>query len=270
MKELTLQDLKDIEFDLLKRFHTFCMEHDITYFLAYGTLLGAIRYKGFIPWDDDVDVLVPREDYNKLLTLFEDSEQYRLFAFERNPKFDFPFAKLCDMSTYKEEFNVKNTLKLGVDIDIFPLDHWDDDLDKAKQEATRISKLMSQLRLLKLTKSTIVNPLKRLVMNGVRVFYQMLGSKHFLEKIFKESIKEEQNNSRYVGAKTWCVYGERGIIPAEAFAQAIDIEFEGEVFPAPVGYDTYLTCLYGDYLPEPPKEKQKTHHTFKAYRLDHE
>lgn len=71
-----------------------------------------------------------------------------------------------------------------------------------------------------------------------------------------------------MGVKTWYSYGERDIIPAEVFADTIEIEFEGQMFPAPIGYDTYLTCLYGDYLPEPPKEKQKTHHNFKAYRLD--
>lgn len=270
MKELSLQELKDIELNLLKRFHAFCVENDITYFLAYGTLLGAIRYKGFIPWDDDVDVLVPREDYNKLLKLFQDTEQYRLFAFERNPKYRFPFAKLCDMSTRKEEFNTNNGVALGVDIDIFPLDHFDDDLDKANEEARYMRKLMSQLILTKSKKSTIVNPLKRFVMNGVRTSYKMLGHGHFIRKIDKAACKSEQKDSRYIGGKAWCVYGERGVIPAEAFAKAIDIEFEGETFPAPVGYDTYLTCLYGNYLPEPPKEKQKTHHNFVAYRLNDE
>lgn len=270
MKELSLQELKEIELDLLKVFHSFCVENDIKYFLAYGTLLGAIRYKGFIPWDDDVDVLVPREDYNKLITLFKDSNQYRLFAFERNKNYRFPFAKLCDMSTRKEEFNSDNGVELGVDIDIFSLDYFDDDLDKAKQEAKRIRKMMSWLMLTKSHRSTIVNPLKRFVMNGVRAFCKMLGSGHYIKKIFKASWREEQKGSRHIGAKTWCVYGERGIIPAEAFAETIEIEFEGEKFPAPKGYDTYLTCLYGDYLPEPPKEKQKTHHNFKAYRVDHE
>ena len=99
------------------------------------------------------------------------------------------------------------------------------------------------------------------------MFCKMRGAEYFLDKIQKETCKEGQKGNAYVGAKSWCVYGERGIIPAEAFAESVDIEFEGQMFPAPIGYDTYLTCLYGDYLPEPPKEKQKTHHSFKAYKL---
>lgn len=90
MKELTLQELKEIEFDMLKMFDAFCKENNIRYFLAYGTLLGAIRYKKFIPWDDDVDVLVPREDYDRLLHLFQDNEKYRLYAFEKNENYLFP------------------------------------------------------------------------------------------------------------------------------------------------------------------------------------
>lgn len=70
-----------------------------------------------------------------------------------------------------------------------------------------------------------------------------------------------------MGAKAWCIYGRRGIIPAEAFEEVIELEFEGEKFYAPKGYDAYLTCLYGDYLPEPPPEKRKSHHFFTAYRL---
>jgi lipopolysaccharide cholinephosphotransferase len=99
------------------------------------------------------------------------------------------------------------------------------------------------------------------------ILCKMLGSKYFINRINKLSIRPEQNESRYIGTKSWCVYGERNIIPARAFAGSVEIEFEGEMFPAPVGYDEYLTCLYGDYLPEPPKEKQKTHHAFKAYRI---
>ena len=98
MNELTLDELKGIEFDILKHFDAFCKEHNIRYYLAYGTLLGAIRYKKFIPWDDDVDVLVPREDYERLLKIYKDNAQYKLYAFEKDGKFNCPYAKLCDLS----------------------------------------------------------------------------------------------------------------------------------------------------------------------------
>jgi lipopolysaccharide cholinephosphotransferase len=267
MKELTLQELKEIEFDILKVFDDFCKENNIRYFLAYGTLLGAIRYKKFIPWDDDVDLLIPREDYDRMITLFKDTERYRLFAFEKDPEYLYPFAKLCDMTTRKDEFGYENGIALGVDIDLFPLDAWDDDLEKAIIEAKRINKLMFYLGLSKLKKADSANPIKRAVKRMLMAWCKLLGSKHFLRKIQKETCKEWQKGNAYVGAKSWCVYGERGIIPAEAFADSVDIEFEGRMFPAPVGYDKYLTCLYGNYLPEPPKEKQKTHHSFKAYKL---
>lgn len=267
MKELSLQELKDIEFDMLKMFDAFCRKNGITYYLAYGTLLGAIRYKGFIPWDDDVDVLVPRADYNRLLNLFQDDETYRLFAFEKDDNYLYPFAKICNMTTRKVESGYDNGVELGVDIDIFPLDAWDDDLEKAKKEARYIKKNMFYLGLTKLKKPDSHNPLKRFAKGIVMAFCKMLGSRYYIKKILRATCKEGQEGNNYKGCKAWCVYGERGINPAEAFAEAIEIEFEGEKFFAPVGYDAYLTCLYGDYLPEPPKEKQKTHHTFKAYRL---
>ena len=114
-EELTLQELKNIEFDLLKEFDAFCRQNQIRYFLAYGTLLGAVRYKGFIPWDDDVDVLVPREDYDKMIKIYKDSDRYRLYSTERNPKFGYPFSKLCDMTTKKEEENINNGIEQGVE-----------------------------------------------------------------------------------------------------------------------------------------------------------
>ncbi len=267
MEELSLQELKDIELNLLKVFHSFCVENNITYFLANGSLLGAIRYKGFIPWDDDVDVLVPRDDYNRFISLFQDSEEYKLYSFPKNKKFGFPFAKLCDNATYKEETNLFHGVTLGVNIDIFPLDNWDDDFEKAKKEVAYISKYMQGLEFAKLQKAVSVNIIKQLYVGAKMAFCKMLGRGYFISKILRISCKKEQKGSRYCGCKAWCIYGEREIIPAEAFSKAIEIDFEGGKFFAPVGYDTYLTKLYGDYLPEPPPEKQKTHHCFKAYRL---
>ena len=267
MEKLSLQELKKIELEMLKTLHSFCVENNIKYYLSHGTLLGAIRYKGFIPWDDDVDLLVPREDYNRLISLFKDDERYRIFAYEKDKNYRFPFAKICDMTTKKIEPGYNNGVELGVDIDIFPLDAWDNDLEKAKKEAKHINGYMHGLFMTKLEKPDSKNPVKRFIKGISMVFYKMLGSEHFIKKIIKAGAKAQDGESKYLGCKVWCVYGQKGIIPAEVFAETADIEFEGELFPAPKDYDTYLTCLYGDYLPEPPPEKRKTHHVFDAYRI---
>ena len=267
MKELSLDEIKVIELDILKVFHAFCVEHNIRYFISHGTLLGAIRYKGFIPWDDDLDVLVPREDYDRLLTIFKDTERYQLMAFEKNRNYVFPYAKLCDMSTRKIESGYSSSVELGLDIDVFPLDYWADRLEEAKQESKIQKRRMFRLGLAKLQKPDSVNPAKRFLKGILMIFCKARGSAYYVEKIIRGARKTEQRGSRYMGGKAWNVYGERDILPAEVFSEAIELEFEGEKFFAPVGYDTFLTSLYGDYLPEPPVEKRKTHHSFKAYKL---
>lgn len=267
MKELSLQEMKEIELEILKTFHSFCVENNIKYFLSHGTLLGAIRYKKFIPWDDDVDVLVPREDYNKIISLFQDGERYRLFAYEKNKDYRFPYAKLCDMTTLKKETGMDNGIELGLDMDIFPLDSWDNDIVKAKKEVKSLSKARLYLGLSKLSKPDSVNPVKRFIKGMVMGYCKLRGSEYYVKKIIEGSKKNSQGSSKFLGNKAWCVYGEKDIIPAEVFSETAEIEFEGNYFFAPKNYDAYLTCLYGDYLPEPPKEKQKTHHSFKAYKL---
>ena len=267
MKQLSLREIKQIEFDLLKRFVSFCREHDIKYFLSNGTLLGAVKYHGFIPWDDDVDVLVPRADYDKLVAAFRDDERYKLCSAERNPTYGFPFAKLCDMTTRKEELNIDNGMTLGVDIDIFPLDFWDDDLSRARREVKQIHRNMFLLNLAKLARADSAHPIKRLVKWIPMFFCKLLGKRYFIRRINRLCNQPKQMGSRYVGCKSWCIYGERELIPAEVFSESVEVEFEGEHFCAPIGYDHYLRRLYGDYECDPPPEKQQTHHRYTAYRV---
>lgn len=267
MRQLCVDEIKKYELDILIYFRDFCEKNQIRYFLSNGTLLGAVKYKGFIPWDDDVDVLVPRKDYDRLIKCFKDNDRYRLFAYEKNTAYKYPFAKLCDMQTRKVETGINNGISLGIDIDIFPLDRWDSDLKKAKKEMKSIRKNMFCLALCKLKKPDSVNPVKWIIKLFLMFFCKMFGTDYFLHRIIAKSCEDNQNKSTYVGCKAWCIYKEKEIIPAKAFEKTIKVEFEGEKFSAPKGYDTYLRSLYGDYEPDPPIEDQCTHHGFSAYAL---
>ena len=266
MRELSLDELREVELDILKTFNNFCEENKIKYYLSNGTLLGAVKYRGFIPWDDDIDVFVPREDYDRLISIFKDSEKYHLFAFERNERYRYPFAKLCDMTTLKVEENINNGVELGVDIDIFPMDAWDSDFEKAKKEADKIKKTMFYLGISKLRRPDSRRWAKRVVKQCVMTLLKVYGSSHFVKKIIKVGRCYSLEGSKYCGCKSWCIYRAREIIPSEVFSDVVQVEFEGGYYPAPIGYDTYLRSLYGDYEKDPPNEKQKTHHRFKAYK----
>ena len=125
MKKLQLSEVKQIELDILKNFASFCNEHNLNYVLAYGTLLGCIRHNGFIPWDDDIDVFMLRDDYEKLLSmknLFEDKFSKLKFKNLGDKDYPFGFLKITDDTTRVEEKEIESKYQYGIWIDIFPLD----------------------------------------------------------------------------------------------------------------------------------------------------
>ena len=260
--ELTLPEIKASVFEILKHFKDFCTQNDITFFLSNGTLLGAVKYGGFIPWDDDIDVLMPRADYDKLIDLYRDSERYHLFSTERVPAFRFPFAKLCDRTTIKVEENIDNGVELGLDIDIFPIDSCTEHMLR------RDIQLRSKLCLLGYVLSKFKSGGDRsLFKRSIIRCCRMCGYAFFHKQLSALVCKEVARGSTHMGCLIWPVYGSREVLPADVFSKTVEVTFEGETFPAPIGYDAYLRSLYGDYPKDPPKEKQKTHHSFKAYRV---
>lgn len=265
MEKLELDRIKKLELEILKHFSTFCINNDIRYFLSNGTLLGAVKYKGFIPWDDDIDVFVPREDYNRLILTYQDSKKYHLFSSERNSKFKYPFAKLCDMTTRKEEKNIDNGVELGLDIDIFPLDFWPDNELKAKIYIKKIKKCVIMLNFSKLRFNKGQTPVRTLVKILVILFARCIGAERIVKRIQSFVKKKYSPQQKYLGCVVWPVYGEKEIIPKDVFSDNVEVEFEGTKFLAPIGYDVYLKCLYGDYEQDPPLEKQYTHHDFQVF-----
>ena len=260
--ELSLQEIKEISFDVLKHFCRFCTENNIRFFLSNGTLLGAIKYSGFIPWDDDIDVFVPREDYDRLVKSYQDSDRYKLFSPERVAEYRFPFSKLCDMTTLKEENNIDNVVSLGVDIDIFPLDYCSEHILRPNvQRKLKIYQIGCVLSKFTSSKGKPIH--KRCIIRACR----MLGFRFFSSRLIKTVNKESALGSSHIGCLMWPIYGQREVVPADVFSDTIEVDFEGEKFPAPAGYDVYLRSLYGDYEKDPPLDKQKSHHNYNAYRI---
>lgn len=263
MKQLLLNDIKERSQIMLKEFKRICKEHDITFYLSNGTLLGAVKYGGFIPWDDDVDVLVPRQDYDRLMQVFQDTDKYQLFSIERNPDYGFPFAKFCDRETVKEEHNIDNGVEMGLSIDVFPLDVCTEHMCGFWPQ------LKMKLLILQLT-------LAKLIAFDDKVFYKKWiiryckkrGIAHFNQKILKLVKKESAKGNTHCGRLTWPLLGEKEMIPLSVFSETAELTFEGESYPVPSRYDLYLRTLYGDCTEDLPLEEQVSHHSYTAYLKD--
>ncbi|MEE1198583.1 MAG: LicD family protein [Acutalibacteraceae bacterium] len=264
MKELTIDEAKKIELEILLFFDKFCKENNKQYFLAGGTLIGAVRHKGFIPWDDDIDTYMMREDYDWMIENFnkiKSQSRYKLIP-PSSEHAKHSFVKIIDVKTVKIENGVAyNNDYLGVDIDVFPLDGQPDTI---KEYNKWHKKLMTIYRLHTYCIIDTAGKLKRIIaVPLIRLFTG--GRKTLLKRAEKLHKKYTYENAKYIGPKecAFNTYNDR--YKKEWFDKAIDGEFEGHIFPIPIGYDAVLTQLYGDYMKLPPVEKQITHHSNKMY-----
>lgn len=266
MKEITNNSqLKSIQLEVMDNFHNWCQENGITYFITAGTLIGALRHKGFIPWDDDIDVVMLRDDYEKMLKLFPKEGRYRLYSIETDSSCIYPYAKVYDTNTVMIEGDEKDHPSIGVNIDIFPLDNATDDYQDAIQLKNSIKLLDSILGV------KLLGRVNRGLVKNVTVAILRLISKFFtypwlIKRIIKKSKKFISNtNSRYiVNAVIYCK-GEKEILEREWFKETVDLDFEGRKYKAPIGADQYMRRLFGDYMQLPPEDKRVSHHRFEAY-----
>lgn len=265
-ENMSLQALQQVEMELLRHFRDFCQSDCISYQISNGTLLGAVKYGGFVPWDDDIDVFVPRADYDRLLREYVDQGRFKLFAPQRVAGFGYPFAKLCDMATQKVEEGSGDRVTQGVNIDIFPLDSWGDTLAQARRRVRAQMRNMTLLRLAKNPDVSGASPARRRAKRAVARLCKALGPAFFLRRM-ERTARRCPGDGAYQGCVVWPVYGQREVLPRAVFARRVWLDFEGERLPAPAGYDQYLHSLYGDYPQDPPPEKQESHHRFRAWFL---
>lgn len=265
------QELKQIQIEMLRKFIKICKNNNIMYFLLGGSCLGAVRHKGFIPWDDDIDVGIPRPDYDRFLQIAQEQLPKNIFlqTFETDKNYAQNYAKLRRSDTTFIETASKNLdINHGIYIDIFPLDGASKSNRKVSFDFFRIRMLTYKIyEAYQLEKKLSI---KAVLLKMVNLFYAPTIRKAILKK--DKIIKHYPYESSSIIAN-WCgAWGKKEIMPKSIFADGTTASFENIEVVIPKEYDQYLTTMYGDYMQLPPEEKRVSHHyneiidTTKSYK----
>lgn len=259
------EEFKKISLDVLCAVHEFCEENKIKYSLACGTLIGAIRHQGFIPWDDDIDIYMIREDYNHFISAFPQLYKgtYSLISLERSFQWNCAFAKVYDIRTIMIEDKRTDIKGLGVGIDVFPIDQAPDD-EKVWNQYERKRKIlrgvyeMKELRWRK-TRSSF----KNIIVELCSLILLPFPARFWARRMESYGQKYNGASTDYYAENCYGMPNNRFL--KSDFSNTIDWPFEDKSFKVMIGYDDYLRRFYGDYMQLPPIEKRISHHHYNAY-----
>lgn len=263
-REISLAELRKIQIEILDAVHSFCEQYHLVYFLSSGSLIGAVRHKGYIPWDDDIDLYMPRQDYEHFNSIFNSNTQsYRVVSLRTDPNCTFAFAKVERKGTRIIE-HVDNPIDIGVNIDIFPVDGVPDDENTRKKYFRKITAARNKMVL----KDVSIDFKKRalyknliLACGKVFLFHKSLNA---LARDVDKLIDKKNSSSKYV-CNLVLGNGIDSVFNRSSILDSTMVEFEGKSYYTMAGYEEYLKKTYGDYMKLPPKEKQIPHHSFTAY-----
>jgi len=255
-KQINQKEQKKIQLDILSDVADFCENNGLRYFLAYGTLIGAIRHQGYIPWDDDIDIIMPRPDYEKFIDTYKHQEgHYQVYSTKHHPKCFINFAKVHDIRTrFQEEYAVET--EYGVFIDIFPLDGY--------HSHSQLMKCYYASLLLRWKTSVWFKEkpfYKNLIIYLVKHSLFFVSAKDLVGYIEKNSIEKDYETSPLV-----CFFTEKlQPFKKEIFDHYKYSAFEGKSYRIPENYDELLKIQYGDYMKLPPIEERVNKHYAKAW-----
>lgn len=265
-----MTELQKVEFELLKKFVEICEKLNLTYFLVCGTALGSVKYHGFIPWDDDIDVALPREDYKIFCEKAQEllPEYYFVQTYFTDPKYPNFYCKLRDSRTTYIEKSVQNlNMNHGVYIDIFPLDGYPDD----NEEANSLEKKKRLLKL-QLISAFTINKDQKFVTRIFLILERMIGL-HKRSNVIAQKIETLISKWSTEDSELWCNHGNwQGKLeyaPCAQYGKGTWGTFEGLNVRIPEQYDEYLTQKYGDWRADIPEEKKVGHHFYKICDLEH-
>lgn len=262
MNEINLEELKALQLKMLLHVDSFCKKNNIKYTLTYGTLLGAVRHKGYIPWDDDIDIAMPRSDYNRFISLYNGSHpDYKVISHINCTNYGLPFAKVHNSKTIMHEYMYKQDC-FGVYIDLFPIDGI-----RSLKQIDIVLKWKKYLN----AKKAVLGRNRSVTKNCIIALGKIALCFTSVKRIVKKIVNVSAQFSFEECEKCCVLYSSnayREIIQKSIFDEMIEVEFEGYKFPVPKDYKRYLTSLFGNYMELPPIEERISHHTFKAWWKD--
>lgn len=256
MKVITDQEHKALLLDMVIYLAEVCKENNLRFFLEGGTLIGQVRHHGFIPWDDDFDIAMFRDEYEQLCQILSNNKPYRIITHENSKGYSNFFAKLVDTRTKITSPDYYDSEDLGVFIDIFPLD---------KVPISKLQQFFYFNRIWYLRKISIFTILKNVKISNPLflpwLIFKRLNRIKIIEKANR--IAKHYNSSKSTELTNILGSFKKYVLfPADYYSETIYIEFEKISLPAPVGFDSYLQVIYGDYMQLPPLEERIGHHDY--------
>lgn len=264
MEKLDIKTIQEIGFNMMKDIHSFCVSHDIKYTLSYGSMIGAIRHKGFIPWDDDIDIMMPRKDLEKFVATYK-SDQYDLVSLYDKDNLSVT-SRLCDKKTLVEFPLSPCKRQVGIFIDICPIDGLPDVEAERKEQYNQLLVLYEEVvknRVVfsKIQHGTISEKVRNRLYN-VKQQFQGRDSRKALDEFNQLSQKCEFGKTEFCANLTCIsalVHKKEEILYTEDFSEYQLMPFETAEFYVAKGYDRILKMTFGDYMTIPPKEQQVSH-----------
>ena len=257
--------LQNKEYEILCDFKRLCDRYNLKYYLSDGTLLGAVRHKGFIPWDDDIDVAMPYSDYCLFLNVAQQElgEKYFVQNQETEINFPSPFTKIrLNTSVFLDSSFMDWHINHGVWIDIFPIVRTTTHRYKIVKIILKFCKILQMDDLIDSNRKAFFD-IYGIKIHALKAFYKIFPLK-MRQEIHKKLLKLICNHKR--GDKCFEMYGSNSkLFPCDLFIGSMELEFNGGMFSVPPQYSKYLEISYGDYMTLPPVEKRVTHHSSKAY-----
>lgn len=267
MKELTKEELCKVQVEVMEKFAAFCGANGLHYSLAAGTLIGAVRHKGFIPWDDDVDIYMDRADYNKALQLLakSPSREFKTCTYTADKNYPYPFAKISDTRTKLVENGY--SYDIGVYIDLFPIDavpdgHFGALKTKLFFALARLARLAGNLKSGAYYRARSKKSFAKFLLFRSFLF---ACPRRLIFAAFDKFAASQWSKPTKMACDILWGNGIAGAFDRRGMESFVKLDFEGRKFDAMSAYKEYLTNTYGDYMTPPPPQARASVHDFKAY-----